>query len=120
MESRGEREGRRGPWVGGRGWRGSRADKERGVFTPERENVGGVLEGRVRDRVYGRGDEFEGNDIVFGEFGGMDNVGGDSVERIAGGVPTCMDWEGEEGIERFVASCREMVGGEEPVCWKMC
>jgi len=112
MERRGEREGR------------SKADKERGVLTDEREKVGGVLEGRERDRVYGRGDEFEGNDIVLGEFGGIDNVGGDSVGRIAGGVPTCSDGEEgieiEEGIERFVASCRDRVGGEEPAGWKMC
>jgi len=114
MESRGEREGRRWPWVGGRGWRGRRADKERGVLTPDRENDGGVLDGRERERVYGRGDEFEGNDIVWGECGGIDNVGGDSVERMAGGVPTCIEWDGEEGIERFVASCKESVGGEEP------
>lgn len=51
MERRGEREGRRGGWVGGSGCRGSKADKERGVFTPEREKVGGVVEGRERDRV---------------------------------------------------------------------
>jgi len=45
-------------------------------------------------------------------------VGGDSVGRMAGGVPTCND--GEEGIERLVASCRERVGGEDPAGWKMC
>jgi len=114
MERRGEREGSRGPWFGGRGWRGRRADKERGVVTPEREKVGGVLGGKERETVYVRGDEFEGNGIVWGEFGGIDNVGGDSDERIVGGVPTCMECEGEEGIERFVASCNESVGGEEP------
>lgn len=98
--------------MGGRGWRGRREDKERGVVTPDRENVWGVLDGR--ERLYGRWDEFEGNDIVWGELGGIDNVGGDSEERIAGGVPTCIEWDGEEGIERFVASCKESVGGEEP------
>ena len=35
---------------------------------------------------------------------GIEIVGGDSEERIAGGVPTCIVWDGEEGIERFVAS----------------
>jgi len=34
------------------------------VVTPDRDNVGGVLDGTVRERVYGRGEELEGNDIV--------------------------------------------------------